>query len=108
AIYNLIDNAIKYTPAVPVIHIKTNNEKDNLMLSVCDNGIGISKEHQSKIFDKLYRVPTGNLHDTKGFGLGLNYVKTVVERHDGSVKVNSKLNKGSTFTLTIPMNNIER
>ncbi|MDB9725606.1 HAMP domain-containing histidine kinase [Salibacteraceae bacterium] len=108
AIYNLIDNAIKYTPTAPIIHIKTINEKDNLLVSVCDNGIGISKENHSKVFDKLYRVSTGNLHDTKGFGLGLNYVKTVVERHDGDVKVISKLNKGSTFTLSIPMNNIER
>ena len=108
AIYNLIDNAIKYTPTAPIIHIKTINEKDNLLVSVCDNGIGISKENHSKVFDKLYRVSTGNLHDTKGFGLGLNYVKTVVERHDGDVKVTSKLNKGSTFTLSIPMNNIER
>ncbi len=107
SIYNLIDNAIKYTPEQPKITVKTKNEKDNLIICVTDNGIGISKENQSKIFDKLYRVPTGNLHDAKGFGLGLNYVKTVVERHDGDVKVTSKLNKGSTFTITIPMNNIE-
>ncbi len=107
AIYNLIDNAIKYTKEQPQISVVTSNDKDNLLISVTDNGIGISKENQQKIFDKLYRVPTGNLHDAKGFGLGLNYVKTVTERHRGEVKVNSKLNKGSTFTLTLPMNNIQ-
>lgn len=107
AVYNLIDNAIKYTPQEPKIIIKTINNGDNFIVSVCDNGIGISKENQKKIFDKLFRVPTGNLHDTKGFGLGLNYVKTVAERHDGRIKVVSKINKGSTFTLLLPMNNIQ-
>jgi two-component system phosphate regulon sensor histidine kinase PhoR len=106
ALHNLIDNAIKYSNREPEIKIKAANEKDWYVLSVCDNGIGISKEDQKKIFDKLYRVPTGNRHDVKGFGLGLNYVKTIVERHGGSVSVSSRLNKGSTFTLKLPMRNI--
>lgn len=105
-IHNLIDNAIKYSENEPLIKIKTRNEGDNFVLSICDNGIGISKEHQKKIFDKLFRVPTGNRHDVKGFGLGLNYVKSIVERHDGKVSVTSKLNKGTTFTITLPMQNI--
>ena len=90
-VHNLIDNAIKYTPGSPEIKIKTWNEGDNFLFSVCDNGIGISKENQKKVFDKLYRVPTGNRHDVKGFGLGLNYVKSIVERHGGKVKLNSRL-----------------
>jgi two-component system phosphate regulon sensor histidine kinase PhoR len=106
ALHNLIDNAIKYSNQEPVIRIKAHNEKDFYVLSVCDNGIGISKENQKKIFDKLFRVPTGNRHDVKGFGLGLNYVKTIVERHGGSISVSSRLNKGSTFTIKLPMRNI--
>ena len=105
-IHNLIDNAIKYSENESLIKIKTQNEGDNFVLSICDNGIGISKEHQKKIFDKLFRVPTGNRHDVKGFGLGLNYVKSIVERHDGKVSVTSKLNKGTTFIISIPMQNI--
>lgn len=105
-VHNLIDNAIKYSVNSPEIKIKTWNEGDNFIFSICDNGIGISKENQRKIFDKLYRVPTGNRHDVKGFGLGLNYVKSIVERHDGKVTVASKLNKGTTFTIALPMQNI--
>lgn len=106
ALHNLIDNALKYSGENPEIHIKTSNVKDNFVLSVCDNGIGISKDNQKKIFDKLYRVPTGNRHDVKGFGLGLNYVKTIIERHGGRISVSSKINKGSTFTIELPMRNI--
>jgi two-component system phosphate regulon sensor histidine kinase PhoR len=99
---NLIDNAIKYTKETPHIEVTTRNSYNGIVISVKDNGIGISKEEQHKIFEKLYRVPTGNLHDVKGFGLGLNYVKNVIERHGGHVKVQSTLGKGSTFSVFIP------
>lgn len=101
---NLIDNAIKYTPNNPTIHIKTRNVNKGIVVEVTDNGIGISKEHQQKVFDKLFRVPTGNVHDVKGFGLGLSYVKAVVEKHIGSIKVSSQLGKGSTFCVHFPLN----
>jgi two-component system phosphate regulon sensor histidine kinase PhoR len=103
ALFNLVDNAIKYTPIKPEIVIATYNKGEALFVTVSDNGIGIAKENISRVFDKLYRVPTGNIHNVKGFGLGLSYVKTVIEKHNGSVSVSSKLNNGSTFTLRIPV-----
>ena len=101
-IYNLLDNAIKYTPTKPEINVWIENGASSVILSVEDNGIGITKAEQKKIFDKLYRVPTGNVHDVKGFGLGLSYVKTIVDLHKGIVKVDSELGKGSKFTIEIP------
>lgn len=101
-ISNLIDNATKYTPRKPFIRVTSENFAEGVIVSVIDNGIGISKENQKKIFDKLYRVPTGNVHDVKGFGLGLSYVKNIVERHGGKVTVQSELKSGSTFSLFLP------
>lgn len=101
-IYNLIDNAIKYTPENPVIEVSTKDKGSCVVVSVKDNGIGISRENQKKIFDKLYRVPTGNVHNVKGFGLGLSYVKNIIDKHHGKITVNSELKKGSTFNLFIP------
>jgi signal transduction histidine kinase len=73
-------------------------------VEVEDNGIGISKEHQQKVFDKLFRVPTGNVHNVKGYGLGLSYVKSIVDHHHGSIDVASKLGEGSKFIITLPLN----
>lgn len=101
-IYNLVDNANKYTPETPVITVATENNESGIYISVEDNGIGISHANMKKVFDKLYRVPTGNVHNVKGFGLGLSYVKTIVEMHDGVVNVESELKKGSKFTIYLP------
>lgn len=101
-IYNLIDNAIKYSEISPTVDIYTRDEMDGIAIAFKDNGIGITRENQKKIFDKLYRVPTGNVHNVKGFGLGLSYVKGVIEKHGGFVEVASEVKKGSTFTIHIP------
>jgi two-component system phosphate regulon sensor histidine kinase PhoR len=103
---NLIDNAIKYALEKPIISISATKTNDSFVVKVKDNGMGISRENQSKIFDKLYRVPTGDVHNVKGFGLGLNYVKSIVEKHGGTVSVKSSLGKGSTFKIVLPKNKI--
>lgn len=101
-INNLLDNAVKYSKESLQISIKAWDTADKTMISVKDNGIGMSKESVKKIFDKFYRVPTGNIHDVKGFGLGLAYVSTMVEAHHGEISVQSESGKGSTFTLKLP------
>lgn len=103
-IYNLLDNANKYTPNTPQIVVTTHNKNDNtLVVMIKDNGIGISRMNQKKVFEKLYRVPTGNRHDVKGFGLGLSYVKVIVDIHGGNISVDSELKKGSTFKISLPV-----
>lgn len=103
-ITNLVDNAIKYTSnGASTIDIFTRNDKDGIILSVADNGIGISQESTRHIFDKFYRVPTGNIHNVKGFGLGLYYVKNMVDAHGGQINVSSELNRGSRFDVHLPL-----
>lgn len=103
--YNLIDNAIKYCEHSPDIQIYTRNEKRGFVLEIQDNGIGIRRDQLKFIFDKFYRVPTGNLHDVKGFGLGLYYVKLIIEAHGGNVTVKSVPGKGTTFMVYLPFSN---
>ena len=102
-ISNLLDNAVKYTPVNPEIFIETRNEDSQLVVSVRDNGVGISKANQRRIFDKFFRVSTGNIHNVKGFGLGLSYVKKIVEEHQGKILVDSELGSGTTFIINFPL-----
>ncbi len=101
-IINLLDNANKYTAETPHLKVTTYNQENSICIAVSDNGIGISRENLKKIFEKLYRIPSGNLHDVKGFGLGLSYVKAIMEKHNGQIAVESQPGKGSTFTLILP------
>jgi two-component system, OmpR family, phosphate regulon sensor histidine kinase PhoR len=99
---NLLDNAVKYSPVKPDILVSTRNEGGMLVISFRDKGIGISHDNQKMIFEKLYRVPKGNQHDVKGFGIGLYYVKTITEALKGQVKVHSEIGKGSNFEIYLP------
>lgn len=101
-VFNLLDNANKYSFQKPAITVRTKNKANGLQLEITDNGIGISKANQKKIFEKLYRVPTGNIHEVKGFGLGLSYVKAILDKHNGEINIQSEINKGSTFSIFIP------
>ena len=103
--HNLLDNAIKYCKDRPIININTESNTDYLIIHIKDEGIGMSKEAANRIFDKFYRVPTGNIHNVKGFGLGLSYVKLIVEAHGGKVNAVSKLGKGTTMTVYLPLTN---
>ncbi len=103
-IMNLLDNAEKYSSCSPDIRVSTRNKDNGLLVSVEDKGIGISAENQQHIFKQLYRVPTGNVHDVKGFGLGLFYVKTMVEAHGGTIELTSEVKRGSRFDLFFPFN----
>ncbi len=100
---NLIENAIKYAQN-PEIDITTKTEGNQFLISVKDNGIGIASKHQKKIFDRFYRITDGELHTSKGFGLGLNFVKKVIDTHNGKIEVKSEPGKGSTFTIKLPRN----
>ena len=103
--YNLIDNAVKYCDTKPEITIHTRSDNKWFYLTISDNGIGIKREDQKLIFDKFYRVPTGNLHNVKGFGLGLFYVKLIIEQHGGIVNLKSAVNKGTSFCIQLPLDN---
>ena len=102
---NLLDNAIKYSPESPDITVETKNNERGIILSVEDKGIGMTKSVQSKIFERFYRQSSGNVHDVKGFGLGLNYVRAIIDAHKGNVTVTSEPGKGSRFDIFLPFNN---
>lgn len=101
-IYNLLDNALKYSPVNPAITIRLKEEGEFLLLSVKDNGIGIASEYRKKVFEKFFRVPTGDVHNIKGYGLGLSYVETVIKSHQGTITVDSEPGQGSEFIIRLP------
>jgi signal transduction histidine kinase len=101
-ITNLLDNASKYSRGKPLISVGTQSTDDALIIYIEDNGVGISIENQQQVFNMLYRVPTGNIYTVKGFGIGLYYVKTIVEAHGGHIILKSELNKGSRFDVYLP------
>ncbi len=101
---NLLDNALKYSSESPDITVETKNSDRGIILSVTDKGIGMSKSVQSKIFERFYRQTSGNVHDVKGFGLGLNYVRAIIEAHRGNVIITSEPGKGSRFDVFLPFN----
>jgi two-component system phosphate regulon sensor histidine kinase PhoR len=102
-LYNLLDNSLKYNSEEIQISVRLYREGSAVIMQVADNGIGISSEYRSRIFDKFFRVPKGNNHSVKGYGLGLSYVSHIVEQHDGTIHVESEVNKGSTFTIKFPV-----
>lgn len=101
-LFNLIDNAIKYSEVEPKIEITTRDHKDGVYIRVRDNGIGMNREQQKHVFEKFYRVPQGDVHDVKGFGIGLNYVRKMVRQHGGKIQLKSQLKSGSTFRIYLP------
>ncbi|WP_373514192.1 sensor histidine kinase [Persicitalea sp.] len=105
-LYNLVDNAIKYSPDELHLTVSTANEADGIRIAVADHGLGLSREQSQRIFDKFYRVPTGNLHNVKGFGLGLSYVKKMIQAHGGTINVTSQAGQGSVFSVWLPTINV--
>jgi two-component system phosphate regulon sensor histidine kinase PhoR len=103
-LYNLFDNAVKYSPESTSIFVELEEKEDEIVFTIRDQGIGIPAIYRKKIFEKFFRVPTGDVHNAKGYGLGLSYVASVVERHKGEIKVDSEPGKGSRFTITLPRN----
>jgi two-component system phosphate regulon sensor histidine kinase PhoR len=102
-LFNLLDNAIKYSVGAPDIKMHAITEGNSLVFTIIDKGIGISKEHQKHLFKKFFRVPTGNVHNVKGFGLGLHYVKRIADRHKWKIRIQSELNKGTEVSMIMPL-----
>jgi two-component system phosphate regulon sensor histidine kinase PhoR len=99
-LFNLMDNALKYSKDNPITKVELSKENKGFSVTITDNGIGIKKEDQKRIFNKLYRVSTGDVHDVKGFGLGLDYVNKIIQMHGGIIQVKSELGRGSIFKIT--------
>jgi two-component system phosphate regulon sensor histidine kinase PhoR len=106
-IYNLVDNAIKYSGENTSIEIHLHNTADQLQFSIADHGIGIPQEYHKKVFEKFFRVPTGDVHNVKGYGLGLNYVSEVIRSHHGTITLNSSPGEGSCFTISLPRTHVK-
>ncbi|MBK7312120.1 MAG: HAMP domain-containing histidine kinase [Sphingobacteriaceae bacterium] len=102
ALCNLIDNAVKYSTGKPELLIETYNVDEHIIILISDKGVGIPKAYHEKVFEKFFRVPSGNVHNIKGFGLGLAYVKKIIELHEGTIELESEKGEGTTFTLTLP------
>lgn len=107
-VYNLLDNALKYSPESPHITLTTRSLPEGVSITVADQGVGMTKDQTGRIFEKFYRVPTGNRHDVKGFGLGLSYVKKMIDEHHGQIQVDSQLGEGSSFEIILPYKMTER
>jgi len=103
ALINLLDNANKYSPETPEIKVSTRNEGNWYVIEISDKGMGMESQNKNKIFEKFFREETGNIHNVKGQGLGLSYVKKIIENHKGQIHVDSHKGKGSTFTIKLPM-----
>ncbi len=102
ALMNMIDNSVKYTLENPIVDIELSTQKDKILIKIMDNGIGIEQVHKGQVFDKFFRVPTGNIHNIKGSGLGLSYVKAVIEQHHGKIYLQNSSSLGTTFILSLP------
>lgn len=107
-VHNLLDNANKYSDRAPEITVRTSSNDSGIFLSVEDRGIGMSKAVQNRVFERFYRETTGNIHNVKGFGLGLNYVRAITDAHGGTVTVESEQGRGSIFTVFLPFRNESR
>jgi two-component system phosphate regulon sensor histidine kinase PhoR len=103
-IVNILENSIKYSKDVPLINVSTHNDKNYILIKISDKGMGMNNNVKEKIFDKFYRETKGNVHNVKGHGLGLSYVKKIIDLHFGTINVDSKLGEGSTFLIKFPLN----
>lgn len=101
-VYNLLDNALKYSPINPEILIMLEEKSEHIILTIKDNGVGIAPEYRKKVFEKFFRVPTGDVHNIKGYGLGLSYVEGVIKSHKGTIELDSEPGKGSSFKIRLP------